>query len=61
MKLNLLRPLPPDGQEVVAVGKVAHRGRRLAIGTSEVLHGGKLVAMLTGTTSVTAREVRRPA
>ncbi|NHC16133.1 PaaI family thioesterase [Motilibacter deserti] len=32
MKLNLLRPLAPDGQDVVAVGKVAHRGRRLGSG-----------------------------
>jgi uncharacterized protein (TIGR00369 family) len=44
MKINLLRPVLPDGQDLVATGTVLHRGRRLAIGTSEVRHGGKRVA-----------------
>jgi acyl-CoA thioesterase len=52
VKVNLLRPVLPDGQDLVATGTVLHRGRRLAIGTSEVLHGGKRVAVVTGTTEL---------
>jgi acyl-coenzyme A thioesterase PaaI-like protein len=33
-------------------GTVLHRGRRLAIGASEVHHGGKRVAVVTGTTAL---------
>jgi uncharacterized protein (TIGR00369 family) len=50
MKINLLRPVHPDGQQLVATGTVLHRGRRLAIGTVEVRRGGRLVAVITGTT-----------
>jgi acyl-coenzyme A thioesterase PaaI-like protein len=32
MKINLLRPVHPHGQQLVATGTVLHRGRRLAIG-----------------------------
>jgi uncharacterized protein (TIGR00369 family) len=59
MKVNLLRPVLPDRQDLVAVGTVLHRGRRLAIGTSEVHHGGKLVAVVTGTTALSAAEGTR--
>jgi uncharacterized protein (TIGR00369 family) len=52
MKVNLLRSVLPDGQDLIATGTVLHRGRRLAIGTSEVQHGGKRVAVVTGTTSL---------
>jgi uncharacterized protein (TIGR00369 family) len=52
MKVNLLRPVLPDNQDLVATGTVLHRGRRLAIGTREVRHGGKPVAVATGTTSL---------
>jgi uncharacterized protein (TIGR00369 family) len=52
MKINLLRPVQPDGEPLVATGTVLHRGRRLAIGTSEVHHGDKLVAVVTGTTEL---------
>jgi uncharacterized protein (TIGR00369 family) len=52
VKVNLLRPVMPDGQDLVATGTVLHRGRRLAIGTSEVRHGGRLVAVVTGTTEL---------
>ena len=52
VKVNLLRPVLPDGQDLVATGTVLHRGRRLAIGTSEVQHAGKRVAVVTGTTEL---------
>jgi hypothetical protein len=32
MKITLLRPVHPDGQQLVATGTVPHRGRRLAVG-----------------------------
>ena len=53
MKINLLRPVHPDGEQLVAIGTVLHRGRRLAIGTADVRHGGRLVAVVTGTTELT--------
>jgi acyl-coenzyme A thioesterase PaaI-like protein len=53
MKINLLRPVHPDGEQLVATGTVLHRGRRLAIGTADVRHGGRLVAVVTGTTELT--------
>jgi len=52
MKVNLLRPVEPDGRPLVATGTVLHRGRRLAIGTAEVRHGDKLAAVVTGTTAL---------
>ncbi len=56
MKVNLLRPVLPDGRDLVALGTVLHRGRRLAIGTSEVRHADKLVAVVTGTTALASPE-----
>ena len=53
MKINLLRPVHPDGEQLVATGTVLRRGRRLAIGTADVRHGGRLVAVVTGTTELT--------
>ena len=58
MKVNLLRPVQPDGTDLVATGTVLHRGRRLSIATSDVHHGGRRVAVVTGTTALTPR---RPA
>ena len=52
VKVNLLRPVLPDGEEMVATGSVLHRGRRLAIGTSEVHHRGRRIAVVTGTTEL---------
>lgn len=53
MKVNLLRPVGPDGTDLVATGTVLDRGPRLSIGTSEVHHGGKRVAVVTGTAALT--------
>jgi len=36
MKLNLIRPVTPDGSRLTAVGTVIHRGRQLAISSTEI-------------------------
>jgi acyl-coenzyme A thioesterase PaaI-like protein len=49
LKVYFLRPAPPDGRDLVARGTVIHRGRSIAIGTSEVVGAdGKKVAVATG-------------
>jgi len=51
MKLNLIRPVTPDGSELKAVGTVIHHGRQLAISSTEIVdQRGKRVAVATGTT-----------
>jgi len=52
IKINFLRPVPADGQHIVATGTVQHRGKRLAIATSELMHGDVRVAVLTGSTAL---------
>jgi uncharacterized protein (TIGR00369 family) len=53
IKINFLRPVPADGRDIVATGTVLHRGKRLAIATSELTHGDLRVAVLTGSTALT--------
>ena len=49
LKVYFLRPVSPDGRDLVARGTVIHRGRTMAIGTSEVFDAdGKKVAVATG-------------
>ena len=49
VKVNYLRPVAPDGTDLVARGTVLHRGRSIAIATSEVVNAeGKRVAVATG-------------
>ena len=49
LKVYFLRPVSPDGRDLVARGTVIHRGRSMAIGTSEVFGAnGKKVAVATG-------------
>jgi uncharacterized protein (TIGR00369 family) len=36
LKVYFLRPVSPDGRDLVALGTVIHRGRSVAIGTSQV-------------------------
>jgi len=49
LKVYFLRPVSPDGRDLVARGTVIHRGRGMAIGTSEVFDAdGKKVAVATG-------------
>jgi uncharacterized protein (TIGR00369 family) len=49
LKVYFLRPVSPDGRDLMARGTVIHRGRNIAIGTSEVFDAdGKKVAVATG-------------
>jgi uncharacterized protein (TIGR00369 family) len=49
LKVYFLRPVAPDGRDLVARGTVIHRGRSMAIGTSDVFDAdGKKVAVATG-------------
>jgi len=49
LKVYFLRPVLPDGRDLVAQGAVMHRGRTVAIGTSQVFDAnGKTVAVATG-------------
>jgi uncharacterized protein (TIGR00369 family) len=63
LKVNFLRPVDPDGRDLVAHGTVIHRGRSLGVATSEVLtQGGKRVAVAVGTTMILlGRPWHRPA
>jgi uncharacterized protein (TIGR00369 family) len=49
LKVYFVRPVLPDGRELRARGTVAHRGRTVAVATSEVVDAdGKQVALATG-------------
>ncbi len=49
LKVNFLRPGIADGRELLARGTVAHSGRSIAVGHSEVVNAdGKRVALATG-------------
>jgi uncharacterized protein (TIGR00369 family) len=49
LKVYFLRPVSPDGRDLVAQGTVLHRSRSMAIGTSQVFDAdGKKVAVATG-------------
>lgn len=49
LKVNFVRPVLPDGRDLVARGKVAHSGRTIAVAHSEVTNAdGKVVALATG-------------
>jgi uncharacterized protein (TIGR00369 family) len=49
LKVYFLRPVAPDGRDLVARGTVIHRGRSMAVGTSDVFDAdGKKVAVATG-------------
>jgi uncharacterized protein (TIGR00369 family) len=53
LKVYFLRPVPPDGRDLVARGTVIHRGRSMAVGTSEVFDAdGKKVAVATGSSVI---------
>jgi len=52
VKVNLLRPVPPDGRDLVARGQVVHRGRSYAVANAEVTNAdGKRVALVTGSSA----------
>ncbi len=48
LKVNYLRPVFPDGGELLAAAGLTHRGRRLAVATAELVKDGKKVAFATG-------------
>ena len=49
LKVYYLRPVVPNGRDLVAEGAVIHRGRTVAIGTSEVFDAdGQKVAVASG-------------
>jgi len=53
LKVNYLRPVFPDGRDLVARARVIHRGRTLAVASAELENAdGKPVAVATGTTFV---------
>ena len=53
LKVYFLRPVSPDGRDLVARGTVIHRGRSIAIGTSDVFDAdGKKVAVATGSSVI---------
>ncbi|HEX2030339.1 MAG TPA: PaaI family thioesterase [Actinomycetota bacterium] len=48
LKVHFLRPVDPDGRELMGTGVVVHRGRRMAVATADVTDAdGKRVAMAT--------------
>jgi len=49
LKVNYLRPVFPDGEDLVARARVLHRGRTLAIAAADITNAeGKSVALATG-------------
>jgi uncharacterized protein (TIGR00369 family) len=49
LKINYLRPVFPDGEDLVARGRVLHQGRTLAVAYTELTNAeGKSVALATG-------------
>ncbi|MFN2590890.1 MAG: PaaI family thioesterase [Actinomycetota bacterium] len=63
LKVNFLRPVKPDGRDLTARGTVLHRGKTLAVASSEVLNAeGKPVAIASGTSMILpGRPWHRPA
>lgn len=53
LKVNYLRPAAADGRDLIATGRVTHRGRRLAVANSEVVDpDGRRVALATGSAMI---------
>ena len=47
--VKFVRPVPPDGRDLTAVGRVVHHGRSISIATAELRNSdGKLVATAIG-------------
>jgi uncharacterized protein (TIGR00369 family) len=55
VKVNFLRPVFPDGKDLVARGTVTHRGRTIAVAGADVFGSdGRKVATATGSTMIVA-------
>jgi uncharacterized protein (TIGR00369 family) len=53
LKVNFLRPVKSDGGDLTSQGTVVHRGKTLAVATSEVMNAeGKRVAVASGTSMI---------
>jgi uncharacterized protein (TIGR00369 family) len=53
LKVNFLRPVKADGGDLTSHGTVVHRGKTLAVATSEVMNAdGKRVAVASGTSMI---------
>jgi uncharacterized protein (TIGR00369 family) len=53
LKVNFLRPVTPDGRDLVAEATVVHRGRTIAVTTAEIEDAdGKRVAMATSSAMI---------
>ena len=53
MKMNVIRPVLPDGSELTATATVVHAGKSLAIAEHRDRHRRRhAVALVTGTTSL---------
>lgn len=49
LRVQYVRPVPPDGRTLTATGTVVHRGRTFAVARADVVNAdGKLVATATG-------------
>jgi uncharacterized protein (TIGR00369 family) len=59
MKLNIIRPVHPDGTELTAKAQVIHRGRQLAISSTEIFDAReRRIAVATGSTMLGRRAGR---
>ena len=53
LKVNYLRPVPADGRNLRAHGRVRHVGRTIAVAESEVTNAdGKTAALATGSAMI---------
>jgi uncharacterized protein (TIGR00369 family) len=52
LKVNFLRPVREEGEELIATGSIVHRGRRLSIADAVVTYRGRRIAIATGTTAL---------
>jgi uncharacterized protein (TIGR00369 family) len=51
LKVNYVRPVFPDGEDLLAKARVLHSGRTIAISSAELVNSeGKTVALATGST-----------
>jgi uncharacterized protein (TIGR00369 family) len=60
--VKFIRPVPPDGRLLTAVGRVVNHGRSLSVATAEIRNAdGKLVATALGSSMVLpGRSISRP-
>lgn len=56
LKVNFLRPARAEGEELIATGSIAHRGRRLSVADAVVTYRGRRIAIATGTTALAPPE-----